>query len=246
VPIASLFALMLAAETPAPGGAAARVDELWRRRDDPAALAEQKRLLDDSLSKAPADYGLLWRAARWYLWKSDDPDLSNDAKSKLGKEGWALAERAVAANPAGVEGHYWAATTMGSYALGLGIVRAISQGIEGKFRAHLSRASAIDSRYAHGSIPIAWGRYYAVLPWPKYDERKAIQYYRQALEINPNNLRARVFWADLHLEEDRPAEAKRLLDEVLAAPGNRYDPPEEKRAKLLATRAMPKVMQALK
>ena len=41
-------------------------------------------------------------------------------------------------------------------------------------------------------------------------------------------------------------DAKRLLDEVNAAPVGRYDAPEERRAKALATGLMPQIVAKLK
>jgi hypothetical protein len=222
----------------------ARIDELWKHRDDPAALAEQRALVDKALPRAGKDYGLLWRAARLYFWYSDDPDLPREEKMRLGKYSWDLGERAVAINPNDVAAQFWAVGGMGNYALGLGVVRALTQRIEGKFKERISRAEALDPRYANGGIPLAWGRYYAKLPWPKYDQKKARAYFAKAMEVNPGNLRARVFLAELMLEEDEPAEARRLLEEVQRAPVGKYDAPEEKRAKLLAARALKKAGEA--
>jgi tetratricopeptide (TPR) repeat protein len=244
----SLIALLDQAPAAAPAttdattaaGTSARLDDLWKRRDDAAALAEQKALVDKTLPRAGKDYGFMWRATRLYFWYSDDPDLGRDERTRLGKYAWDLGERAVALNPNDVAGHFWAMGGMGNYSLGLGVVRALAQRIEGKFRERISRAEALDPRYAYGGIPLAWGRYYAKLPWPKYDEKKARANYARAIEINPSNLRARVFLAELMLEEDQPAEAKRLLEEVLKAPVGKYDAPEEKRAKVLAARALRK------
>ena len=70
-----------------------------RRRDDAAALAEEKKLVTESLARAPGDFEVLWRAARFYFWMSDDPGTANEQRSKLGKTGWDLAERAIVANP---------------------------------------------------------------------------------------------------------------------------------------------------
>jgi tetratricopeptide (TPR) repeat protein len=223
--------------------ALARIDELWKRRDDKAALAEQKTLLDQALARAPNDYAVLWRVSRWYFWRSDDPELPTEERTKLGKTGWDLAEKAIARNPGHVAGHFWAAANMGNYALGLGIVRALAQRIEGKFKERLSRAEALDPGYAHASIQVAWARYHAKLPWPKYDQKKARAYYRQAFERNPHNLRARVFLAELLLEEDEPEEARRLIAEVLRASPGKYDAPEERRSKLLADRVKSKLDQ---
>src|SRR5438067_664763 len=157
-----------------------RVEALWKHRDDPAAMAEAKVLLDQALARGPDDYEILRRFAAWYFWKSDDPALSNDAKAKLGKQGWDLAERAIVRAPGRSEGYFWAALTMGNYSLGLGIVRAIAQRIEGKFRARLGEAERLAPRYGVGAVQNAWGRYYATLPWPKRDEKKAAEWYGKA------------------------------------------------------------------
>lgn len=223
----------------------ARADELFKRRDQPGVLAQIAALLDPALARAPNDYELLWRVARADFWRSDDPDLSMEDRVKAGKVGWDVAERAVAQNPNRVEGHFWAVGTMGNYALGLGIVKALTQRIEGKFLARIQAAERIDPRYADGAIPVAWGRYYDKLPWPKRDVQKSIAYYRKVFEINPYSLRARYYLAELELEEGNVNEAKRLIDEIAAAPVGRYDAPEERRFKLMGARLVPRVMEKL-
>jgi len=217
-----------------------RIDELQRHRDDHAAFAEEQRLADAAVARAPGDYAVLWRAARVYFWASDDPGLPHDQRSRLGKTGWDLAERAIAANPNDVAGHYWAALSIGSYAEGMGVVRALANGIEGKFKRPLERATALDVRYDHGSIPVVWAAYYLELPWPKRDRDKARHGLQRALEINPHNLRARLYQARIALDEGRRAEAEALGATIAAAPVGAYDPPEERRVKrealqLLAT-----------
>ena len=212
----------------------ARIDELHHRRDDRVAFAEEQRLADAAVARAPGDYGALWRAARAYFWASDDPGLPHDQRSKLGKTGWDLAERAINANPNDVAGYYWAAVCMGNYALGLGVVRALSQGLEGKFRDRLGRATALDDGYQWGGVETAWGRFFEKLPWPKRDRKAAEEHLRRAIMLNPNALRARAYLAGVYLDAGRAAEAKLWLDQVASAPGDKYDPPEERRAKALA------------
>lgn len=229
-----------------PTAIAARLDALYKRRDEPAAWGEQQKLAASALAQAPHDYGLLWRAARVYFWASDDPGVPNEQRSKWGKQGWDLAEQAIAVNAGDVAGHYYAAVCMGNYALGLGIMKALSQGLEGKFKERLKRAGELDPRYSHGGVDVAWGRFYDKLPWPKRDRKKAQQYERDALKINPANLRARVFLASSLLDDDKAQEAKTLLDEVAAAPVGRYDTAEEQRSKALASALMPKVQAELK
>jgi hypothetical protein len=224
----------------------ARVDELYRRRDDRNAWHEEQRLVQTLIARAPADYGVLWRAARFYFWASDDPGVSKEQRSRWGKDGWDLAEKAITVNPNDVAGYYWAALCMGNYALGLGVVKALSMGMEGKFRERLGHAQSLNAGYEMGAAELAWGRFFDKLPWPKRDKKKAEEHLRKAIEMNPAALRARVYLASTYLDSDRAAEAKKLLDEVAAAPVGRYDAPEERRAQALGAGLMPTVLAKLK
>ena len=208
-----------------------RLDELYQRRDDAATFAEAHGLAAEAVAAAPSSYEALWRAARETFSETDQPNRSADERSRLGKAAYDLAERAIAANPNGVAGHYWAALGIGRHAETMGVVRALASGIEGKFTRPLERATALDVRYDHGNIPVVWAAYYLELPWPKRDRAKATAKLRQALEINPANLRARLYQARLALGEDHPAEARALLEAIAAAPVGRYDAPEERAVK---------------
>lgn len=143
-------------------------------------------------------------------------------------------------------GHYYAAVCMGNYALGLGVVKALSLGLEGKFRDRLGKAAALNDSYENGGVETAWGRFFDKLPWPKRDRKQAEEHLRRALQINPAALRARVFLAGVFLDSDRAPEAKQLLDEVAAAPVGRYDAPEERRAKAMAVGLQPVLTAKLK
>jgi tetratricopeptide (TPR) repeat protein len=224
----------------------ARVDDLHKRRDDKAAWHEEQRLVQALLARGSTDYNVLWRAARFYFWASDDPGVSREQRSRWGKDGWDIAEKAIALNPNDAAGYYWAAVCMGNYALGLGVVKALSQGMEGKFRDRLSHAQALNPTYELGAMETAWGRFFDKLPWPKRDRKKAEEHLRKAIEINPSALRPRVYLASSLIDADRAPEAKRLLDEVIGAVPGRYDAPEERRAQALAQGLMPTLLAKLK
>ncbi len=172
----------------------------------------------------------LWRLARRYFWLSDNPKLSSDEKSRLGKKSWEYGDRATAANPKGVEGWYFAAVGMGNYSLGIGILKALGEGIEGKFRERLAKAESIDPNFYAGGIYNAWGRFYYKLPWPKYDARKSEQNLQKAIKVNPANVRGRIFLAELYEKEGHPKEARKLLEEAAAHQPGSYDIPEERRS----------------
>jgi hypothetical protein len=223
-----------------------RIDALHKRRDDGAALAEEQQLVKASVGSTGNDYGVLWRAARLYFWMSDDPSAGNEQRSKLGKIGWELAERAIAVNPKQGEAYYWAAVNMGNYALGLGVVKALTMGLETTFKTRLQRATELLPAYEYGGIDVAWGRFYEKLPWPKRDRKKAEQHLRRVLtQLYGDNLRARVYLADTLAHEDRAPEAKKLLEDVAAATPGRYDAPEERRAKALGAGLLRDVVKSM-
>jgi len=224
-----------------------RFDALYADRDNRRVFDEQRRALDEAARQPTASFEILWRAARVYFWLSDDPSQPAAERSKFGKLGWDLAERAISLAPQRPEGHYWAAVNIGSYALGLGVIKAISIGLEGKFKERLGRAEQLAPAYNFGGVGVAWGRFYEKLPWPKRDRPKAEQRLRMVItKQNPHNLRARVYLADTLAQDGRAAEAKQLLDDVAAAPVGRYDAPEERRAKALGDGLRPAVMKLLK
>jgi cytochrome c-type biogenesis protein CcmH/NrfG len=222
----------------APQALLAEIDAAYKERDKPGAMDAMGKKLGDAVKQSPEDYEVLWRIARHYFWMSDDPDLDKKEKSRLGKAGWEYADKATAANPARVEGWHYAAAGMGNYALGIGIFTALRQGIEGKFKDRLSRAQAIDPKFEDGAIQTAWGRFWYELPWPKYSAKRCREALQEALRMNPDNVRARVYLADLEEKEDEPAKARAELEKAVANPPGRYDAPEERRWQAVARRRL--------
>ena len=210
-----------------PNDSLAELDALHARRNDRAAVTRARTIVDGLLAKSPNDYAVLWRAARELFTESEDDHRPANQRGQLGKQAYELAGRAVTAGPNRVEGYYWGALAIGSYGSTMGMMRALANGIEGKFKTNLEHAAAIDIRYDHGGIPVTWAAYYLELPWPKRDRKKAGEECRRALAINPANLRARLYLARIAVAEDHPEEARARLDEIASAPGDRYDPPEE-------------------
>lgn len=247
-PVLLLAAALAADPAPAPAPAAAelatllaRADAAYAVRDEPGELEASQRALDEAARLAPGDAGVLWRLARLEAWRSEDPAIPDARKSELGKRAWELAERAIAADPRAVEGWFYAVSGMGNYSLGIGILSALAQGIEGKFKDRLSQAERLDPGFLGGAIQVAWGRFWFKLPWPKYDAEKSLRALRAALARNPANVRARVYLGDLHLEEGRRAEARAEYLAALARPPGQYDAPEERRWQAVAREALQKL-----
>jgi tetratricopeptide (TPR) repeat protein len=219
----------------------ARADAAYVVRDEPGQLEAVGLALEEASRIAPEHAAVLWRQARLETWRSEDPAIPDSKRSELGKKAWLLGERALAADPRLVEGWFYAMSGMGSYSLGIGILSALAQGIEGKFKDRLTQAERIDPGFMGGAIQVAWGRFWFKLPWPKHDAEKSLRAFRLALAQNPDSVRARVYLGDLHLDEGRTAEARAEYQAALAKPPGRYDPPEERRWQGVAREALEKL-----
>ena len=165
------------APTPAPPPAAPvaadfskKLDELWATRDAAESIKQGNAAVNDGLKAFPNDYDLLWRSARHRWFIADGQDESKQAQKKiLAKEAWGYADRALKVKPGAFEGHYYKALSIGAYSEAIGILTAITEGIEGQFVENLDIALKANPDYDRAGPLRAKGRYYAQLPWPKRD-----------------------------------------------------------------------------
>jgi hypothetical protein len=209
----------------------AQFDEAWKRRDTDGGMRELKQLLKHALVDDPHSFDANWRQAALLNWEASG--LDGDAKAKLGKAAWGFGDIAVLAKPDDVHGHYQAGTGIGLYSEGVGILSALSEGLEGKFRSRLQAALRINKDYLDGAPQVVWGRYFYKLPWPKRDIDESIRVLSAAVKSHPHNLRARLYLADSLAENGKGDEAKKLDQAILEAPLGE-DPPEDKQVKAQA------------
>jgi len=211
-------------------------DDLWKRRDGPGILQELERITQEHVAADPNGFETNRRQAALVAWEADgEPDGSEDKAAK-GKVAWEAGDKAIQANPGDVRGHYFSGVGVGLYSEGVGILTALSQGLEGKFRERLLAALRIDKDFLDGAPQVVWGRYFFKLPWPKRDPEESIRVLRDALRSHPGNWRAKLYLAEslyLNQLEGQQDEAHALVQQVLDAPGGR-DPPEERRIKEMA------------
>jgi hypothetical protein len=209
----------------------ASLDALFARRDQPGVITELKQKLEAALKQDPNDYGLLWRQARAIQWVADG-ETNGDKKAELGKQCWAIADKANAAKPNQIEANYFGAVCIGAYSQGVGILKALSQGLEGKFNERLDAALKINPKFQGCAPLIAKGRYYYELPWPKRDLDKSVETYEKAAKLCPESLRIYLYLSETELKKDGAVPALIPLQKVRDGKID-YDPPEGKRVKAL-------------
>jgi hypothetical protein len=204
-----------------------KLDALFDKRDDPAALQQFEAEMASALKANPDDYGVLWRAAQLKQWTADGA-TDRELKKRLGKEAWQLAESAIKKNAGSAEGHYLAAASIGAYSQAAGILNALAEGLEGKFNERLDAAIRLNPGLHHAGPLIVKGRYYFELPWPKRDLEKSAQWLQKAIEKDPAALRAYYYLAETQLKDGKAKQAKETIAKVING-STAYDPAEARR-----------------
>src|SRR5207237_8643728 len=95
----------------------------------------------------------------------------------------------------------------------------------------------IDQHSLGGRPQIVCSPYFFKLPCPKRDVDESIRVLSALVKTHPNNWRGKIYLADSLADDDKPEQARKLVQEVLDAPGGQ-NPPEEKRLKELARKWM--------
>jgi len=212
---------------------AQRWDELWARRETADAQNELARMAKAELARNPDSFEGNWRRAALLVWQADGMSDGSELKAQFGKLAWEAGDKAVAAKPGDVRGHYFSGTGIGLYSEGVGILKALSQGLEGKFRDRIQTALKLDKDFLDGAPQSVWGRYFFKLPWPKRNVGESIKVLSAAVEEHPGNLRAKLYLADALADDGKGAEAKKIAQQIVDAP-LQGDVPEQKRMKDLA------------
>lgn len=221
----------------------ASLDASFAKRVEPAALKEHEDTLKKELQAAPEDYELLWRNARLLVWQADGAG-DNRLKKVLGRQAWDACEKGVKLAPERVECQYYSAAGIGVYSQAVGILKALKEGLEGKFNERLDAAIKIDSSFERAAPLLAKGRYHYELPWPKRDLAESAKLFEKVIAKFPENLRAHCYLAETLLADDK---AEKAREEILKVKQGSvaYDPAEGLRVQELAKKVEAKIAEEL-
>ncbi|MDC8760114.1 hypothetical protein [Janthinobacterium fluminis] len=155
--------------------------------------------------------------------------LETDDKARIAtfEEVAERCERQQAEQPNNPAGFYWHAYSLGRYAQGISVLKALSQGVGGKVRASLEATLALAP--AHAEAHIAFGAYHAeiidkvgaMVGGLTYGVKKeeGIGHFKTALKLNPDSAIGRIEYANAIVMLDgkkKMAEAIALYQEAAA------------------------------
>lgn len=195
---------------------------------DKGGLENYKASIDlylKAVEQQPDDYEANWKCARAYR------EYADEAKKKgiegwkaicaqYGKAGMQYAKKAIDLKPERPDGHYYYGLNVGIYSDGVSILTALAEGLKDKTQQSFEKTYAINKLYNDGGPMLSLGRFWAVLPWPMRDRKKALAYYReyQQTPYFATNTEAQLFVAELLIQmggEENKAEAKGYLEKGL-------------------------------
>jgi uncharacterized protein (TIGR02996 family) len=217
-------------------------DRLFSERDEPRVLAQLERQAAELLIRFPDDGQVLWRVARAHcaMAKAQPAGPGRQAEALTC---WTLGDRARALNPSSAEAHYWAAVGLGLWARSIGVLRAITEGVQEKLHERLDKAIALDPDVDHAGPWLIKGRFYQEAPWPLHDMKRAGEYLDKVRARFPESVKARLYYADWLVEQGERQKAQAELEALLAADGS-YDLPDARAAKAEAAQTLEQLREA--
>jgi tetratricopeptide (TPR) repeat protein len=181
-------------------------------------------LYQKALAENPDSYEANWKCARAYREYGDAAKTQKlkgwkDICAKYGKEGMQYAQKAIELEPEKPGGYYFYGLSVGIYSDGVSIFTALAEGLKDKTQKSFEKTYNIDKMYKEGGPMIALGRFWQVLPWPMYDRKKSLRYYReyQATKYFADNMEAHVYLGELLIQiggDKNKAEAKGYLEKA--------------------------------
>lgn len=171
--------------------------------------------IERALNAGTSDYQWLWRAARVYYYVGEE--AAKTEKLAYFQKGIAVAERAIAAEPNAVEGHFWLAANYGGSAELAGALKAL-QAVK-KIRAEMETVLKLNDRYQDGGAYLALGEMDKELPrFVGGNLSRAITRLEAGLKVAPHNLEIKLALAEAYKEDGRNEDARRQLQETLSRP----------------------------
>ena len=192
-----------------------RADKLFAERDNIESLKQAISIVEEMRAKDQTNYEALWRLAKFKFYLADREE-DKSKKTKILQAAIESAKKAVLADGARVEGHFWLGANDGEYADMKGAMGSL--GLVKTIRKEFEAALAIDPMYQNGAAFLALGQIDISLPrLLGGNEKRGIDRLEQGLKAAQNNSEIKIALAEVYEKKDRKDEAKRLLESVLTA-----------------------------
>ncbi len=182
-------------------------------------------LYEAFLEESPEHFEGNWKCARAYreygeAAKKAQVDDWKRICAEYGKKGMQYGAKAREIKPDHPAGYYYFGLSVGIYSDGTSILTALKEGLKDKTQSSFEKVYELDNMYEDAGSILALGRFWAVLPWPMYNKKKSLAYYREYQETPffQEGPEGKVYLAELLISlggKANKAEAKQILEQAI-------------------------------
>lgn len=186
-------------------------DRHWNKRN--VADNGQKSIdMAQAALKAGADeFEARWRMARGAFWVAERT-TDKKKKEEVGGMGWEQGQKCALLKPGRVECYFWGVVSLGQYAKGIGVLKAIGKGVRGKFEKFANKALQLDPNYELAGADRALGVYWRDLPKIVRDLDKAEKHIKASIARFDLKIRSHLYLAEIYLLQDKRDLARAELE----------------------------------
>ncbi len=189
-------------------------DSWWDQRSDTAKTLMAVESYREAVAADPGKSEAWWKLSRT-LYRVGMQAANEADKTAVFEEAIAAAEKAIAATPDEVQGHYWLGVNYGSYGQVKGMMKSLS--LVDPIKKEMAFVIAKDPGYLHGGAYRVLGRLLFKVPGMfGGDKKKAEENLLAAVESGPQGWLSHVYLAEVYMDQKKYQEAKELLDQVAA------------------------------
>lgn len=224
LPVTLLLVAAIISPLPVFAGSIADADALYEQ-GGMVSVVNSIDMYEQFLARNPDNFEANWKCARacrqfGEAAKKGQVDDWKKICAEYGKKGMIYGAKARELNPDDPAGYYYFGLSVGTYSDGTSILTALKEGLKDKTQINFEKVYELDKRYDDGGSILALGRFWAVLPWPLYNNKKALAYYRefQQTEYFQSSTEGRVYLSELLIKlggDRNVAEARDLLNQAI-------------------------------
>jgi tetratricopeptide (TPR) repeat protein len=178
------------------------------------------------LKKDPGNPEILYKLANAYIVIIDIKTAAlieekNEYKpilEKMGKKAYDYACQAMEIMPGSREAVGAALVAYGYYSASFGIIKAVFKGAAGRYKDLANQLIKIDDKYDGALGYRSLGKLYEVAPWPVGSSRKALKFFKKAVQADPLMLYSRYYLGFLYYDDDEYELARREFSYVIENP----------------------------
>lgn len=179
-----------------------------KRESDPQNLKATIALLENLSKKDSEIYGQI---SRLYFFDAINEE-KKDSRIKIYQKSIDAADKAIQEDSKSVLAHFWKAAAVGKQGLDIGVTKALKSARP--MRESLEIVLGNDEKFEYGGAHRALGRLYYELPgWPLSfgDNDKALEHLKKSMNLFPDHLGNRIYYAQMLLKKGQKEEAKKQI-----------------------------------